>query len=176
MAAIQGNRGTAGLEACSVHGCSMIGIMPEDHARQGSFEPFRGNPMDAAVVAFGGLLQKSKDLLAFVAARKPPEGPEASEPSSAQAGIAGFHERAFRTRGFRSGRRGVPACLKSGIRLMFMAAGGLARGRGSALDGAVRLWKSLDRPRSGGFGGEAGQAALGGGREVRRGVEGEVFD
>lgn len=59
------------LEAYSVHGVLVIGTAPKDSHQQKSFELFRGNSKDIAVVTFDELLGKLKSLHEFLSSNAP---------------------------------------------------------------------------------------------------------
>lgn len=57
------------LETHSVHCCAIVGLMPKESDQQRSFEMFRGNSKDVAILTFDELLQKLENIRAFLRAK-----------------------------------------------------------------------------------------------------------
>lgn len=66
IAGIKDNSRIYDLESYAVHGVLVIGKTPDDSDEQKSFELFRGNSKDIAIVTFDELLEKLKQLHAFL--------------------------------------------------------------------------------------------------------------
>ena len=56
------------IRTYSVHCCLIVGTMPEDVAKQKSFEFFRGNSKDVEIITYDELLTKLNNLLKFLSA------------------------------------------------------------------------------------------------------------
>ena len=59
------------IESYAVHGVLVIGKTPADRDQQKSFELFRGNSKDVAVITFDELLAKLKSLHEFLSLHDP---------------------------------------------------------------------------------------------------------
>ena len=66
IATIKDNSRIYDLESYAVHGVLIIGKTPDDIDKQKSFELFRGNSKDIAIITFDELLQKLKYLHVFL--------------------------------------------------------------------------------------------------------------
>mgnify|MGYP001184984827 FL=1 len=66
IAGIKDNSRIYDLESYAVHGVLVIGKTPNDPDEQKSFELFRGNSKDIAIVTFDELLEKLKQLHVFL--------------------------------------------------------------------------------------------------------------
>ena len=67
IAQFKENSGQYDLKTYSVNCCLIIGVLPTDEARRKSFELFRGNSKDVAIVTFDELLQKLRNLQSLMA-------------------------------------------------------------------------------------------------------------
>lgn len=66
IATVKDNSRIFDLESYSVHGVLVIGKTPDEIDEQKSFELFRGNSKDIAIITFDELLEKLKHLHAFL--------------------------------------------------------------------------------------------------------------
>lgn len=67
IATLKENSRISNLESYAVHGVLVIGMTPENADQQKSFELFRGNSKDIAIITFDELLEKLKLLHGFLA-------------------------------------------------------------------------------------------------------------
>ncbi|HJX85572.1 MAG TPA: Shedu immune nuclease family protein [Candidatus Angelobacter sp.] len=67
VAMLKENSRISHLESYAVHGVLVVGTTPEDVDRQKSFELFRGNSKDIAIITFDELLEKLRLLHGFLA-------------------------------------------------------------------------------------------------------------
>lgn len=67
VAMLKENSRISNLEAYAVHGVLVVGTTPQDVDQQKSFELFRGNSKDIAIITFDELLEKLRLLLGFLA-------------------------------------------------------------------------------------------------------------
>ena len=66
IATVKMNSGMDNIETYSVHGCLIVGTMPDDEARRRSFEFFRGNSKSVQIVTFDELYEKLTNLHEFL--------------------------------------------------------------------------------------------------------------
>lgn len=67
VAMLKENSRISNLESYAVHGVLVVGTTPQDVDQQKSFELFRGNSKDIAIITFDELLEKLKLLHGFLA-------------------------------------------------------------------------------------------------------------
>jgi hypothetical protein len=82
IAQIKDNTRLYDIESYAVHCCLVIGKTPEDDDQKKSFELFRRNSKDVEIVTFDELLEKLKQLSAFLRAA---DGPTTSPNAKAEA-------------------------------------------------------------------------------------------
>ena len=66
ISVIKDASGISDLQSYSVHCCLIIGTMPQEEEQRRSFEMFRGNSKDVAIVTFDELVEKLKNLRDFL--------------------------------------------------------------------------------------------------------------
>ena len=69
IAQIKENSGIYDIRTYSVHCCLIVGTIPEDEAKQKSFELFRGNSKDVEIITYDELLAKLRNLLVFLSSQ-----------------------------------------------------------------------------------------------------------